>query len=140
MADTEKEADQTILVGEERLTVGKRRVETGRVRVHITTRAETTEAHAKLSDQQVEVKRVPIGREVQELPVIRHEGDTTIIPVMEEVLVVEKRLVLIEEVHVRQVITQTETTQPVTLRRQYVEIERIDARPDDAMPEATEKE
>jgi stress response protein YsnF len=37
---------------------------------------------------------------------------------------VEKRLVLIEEVHVRRVVTQTEVTQPVTLRRQWADVER----------------
>jgi uncharacterized protein (TIGR02271 family) len=134
MANTEKTTDATIPLVEERLTVGKKRVETGRVRVHITTREETTEARSRLADQRVEVKRVPIGREVTELPVVRHEGDTMIIPVMEEVLVVEKRLVLIEEVHIRQLVTQTETAQPVTLRRQFVEVERIGAQPDDPVP------
>lgn len=34
-------------------------------------------------------------------PEIRTEGDVTIVPVLEEVLVVEKRLVLKEELHIR---------------------------------------
>lgn len=140
MANTEKGTAETIPLVEERLSVGKQRIETGRVRVHITTHAETTEAHAQLEDQKVEVRRVPIGREVTELPEVRHEGDTMIIPVMEEVLVVEKRLVLIEEVHIRQVVTKTEATQPMTLRRQHVEIGRTDTRPGNTVPEAAKKE
>ena len=57
----------------------------------------------------------------------RTEGDITIVPVVEEVLVVEKRLMLKEELHIR---TRTETTtieQPVTLRRQRATVDRLDA-------------
>jgi stress response protein YsnF len=61
---------------------------------------------------------------VTDIPAVRQEGDVTIYPVLEEVLVVEKRLVLKEEVHVRRVVTQTEVSQPVMLRRQYADIER----------------
>lgn len=53
-----------------------------------------------LVKEQVEVRHVPVGRWI-EVPVsMRQEGDTIILPIMEEVLVVEKRLRLVEEVHV----------------------------------------
>ena len=48
-----------------------------------------------------------------------------VIPVLEEVLVVEKRLVLKEEVHVRHTASGEEVEFPVTLRRQRAEIERV---------------
>jgi stress response protein YsnF len=48
------------------------------------------------------------------------------VPVLEEVLVVEKRLVLKEELHLRRKV-ETETFEaPVTLRKQRVEVERLD--------------
>jgi stress response protein YsnF len=56
----------------------------------------------------------------------RIEGDTTIIPVVEEILVVEKRLVLVEEIRIRQVATTDEVSIPVTLRKQTATVERID--------------
>ena len=135
MSDIHKDPDATISLVEEHLTVGKRQVETGRVRVRVLTDTETVNANASLFDQAVEGKRVPIGREVTEVPDIRQEGDSTIIPVLEEVLVVEKRLVLIEEVHVRQVITQTDVEHPMTLRRQRAEVVRTPTATDRATEE-----
>jgi uncharacterized protein (TIGR02271 family) len=51
--------------------------------------------------EDVTVQRVPINEYVDATPPIRYEDDTVIIPVMEEVLVVQKRLLLREEVVVR---------------------------------------
>jgi stress response protein YsnF len=124
MGDTPPDPNTTIELAEEVISVGKRRVETGRVRVRIRTESRETQASGILFDQDVDIRRVPIGRDVTEVPAVRQEGDVTIYPVLEEVLVVEKRLVLKEEVHVRCVITQTEVSQPVTLRRQWADVER----------------
>jgi stress response protein YsnF len=49
----------------------------------------------------------------------------TIIPVLEEVLVVEKRLVLKEEVHIRSTTSGEDVEVPVTLRRQRAVVERV---------------
>ncbi|HYZ24888.1 MAG TPA: DUF2382 domain-containing protein [Rhodopila sp.] len=127
MADPQEDPDATVSLAEERLTVSKRQVETGRVRVRVVTDRETITARASLFDHGVEVKHVPIGREVTEVPPVRQEGETTIIPVLEEVLVVEKRLVLIEEVHVRRTVSQTDVQHPVTVQRQRAEIVRTAA-------------
>jgi uncharacterized protein (TIGR02271 family) len=124
MGDTPPESNTTIELAEETISVGKRRVETGHVRVRIRTETEEIQARASLLDHDVDITRVPVGRDVTEIPAVRQEGDVTIYPVLEEVLVVEKRLVLKEEVHVRRVVTQTEVAQPVTLRRQRADIER----------------
>jgi stress response protein YsnF len=127
MENTENPSDEAIPLVDEHVLVGKRRVETGRVRVRVVTDTETVNVNATVSDQNVEVKRVPIGREVTEVPTVRQENGVTIVPVLEEVLVVEKRLVLIEEVHIRQVVTQTEVSHPMAVRRQRAEVERTDA-------------
>jgi len=74
--------------------------------------------------EEVEVERVTINRVVEETPPIRREGDTMIIPLLEEVLVVEKRWVLREEVHVRKLSKEVHTPQEVLLRNEQVEIER----------------
>ena len=124
MGDTPPDPNTTTELAEETISVGKRRIETGRVHVRIRTESEETQAYALLLDQDVEISRIPIGRDVTDIPAVRQEGDVTIYPVLEEVLVVEKRLVLKEEVHVRRVVTQIEVSQPVMLRRQYADIER----------------
>jgi uncharacterized protein (TIGR02271 family) len=135
MGNTPSDPNTTIELAEETLSVSKRRVETGRVRVRIRTESEETQANASLFDQDVDISRVPIGRDVTEVPAVRQEGDVTIYPVLEEVLVVEKRLVLKEEVHVRRVVSQTEVSQPVTLRRQWADVERTAGNNEDQVKE-----
>jgi stress response protein YsnF len=76
----------------------------------------------------VGVSRVPINRTLAEgemPPVVREENGVTIIPVLEEILVVEKRLVLKEEVHIRQTTSGEAVEVPVTLRRQHAVVERL---------------
>jgi len=49
------------------------------------------------------VEHVPIGRMVETAPPVREEDGVTVIPVIEEVVVTETRLVLREELHVRRI-------------------------------------
>lgn len=49
----------------------------------------------------VDVVDVPVGREVDTMPEVRSEGGTVIVPVVEEVAVVVRRLVLREEIHIK---------------------------------------
>ena len=60
------------------------------------------------------------------MPVAQVEGKITIIPVVEEIVVVEKRLVLVEEIRIRKIATSQEVSIPVTLRKQTATIERHD--------------
>ena len=87
----------------EELSVERRRVETGRVLATVTTKHHEQVIEEELVHEQVEIERVPIGRTVEAIPPVREEGDTTIVPVVEEVLVIERRLVLKEEVHLRRI-------------------------------------
>jgi len=113
-----------IPLAEETLSIEKRTVEVGQVRIRLHTEAEEHIARANLLEQRVEVERVPIGRVVTEAPPVREEGDTTIFPVLEEVVVFETRLVLKEELRVRRVSTSKDVAQTVTLRRQVADVER----------------
>jgi stress response protein YsnF len=117
-------SEEVIPLVEETATVGKREVVTGRVRVQTVTDTVEELAHADVQRETVEVTRVPVDRVVETPPEIRTDGDVTILPVVEEVLVVEKRLVLKEELHIRRRI-DTETVEvPVTLRKQRAVVER----------------
>lgn len=109
---------------EESITVGKRTVESGRVRIE--TEVETTreDVRATLTDHQVEVERVVVGRVVAEHPEPRWEGDTYVVPVVDEVAVVETRLVLREEVRITRRAVEREHVQPVEVRRTLVHVER----------------
>ena len=74
--------------------------------------------------EEVTVEHVPINQVVEQAAPVRYEGDTTIIPLYEEVLVFEKRLMLVEEVRVTRRQTERRDPQTVTLRREEVVIER----------------
>lgn len=67
---------------------------TGRVRGRTETEVVDGLAIADLESSAIEVRRVPIDRVVDTAPDIPVEGDVTIIPVLEEVVMVEKRLIL----------------------------------------------
>ena len=120
------EPDKKLSLIEEQLVIDKRAVRDGSVRVSTKTEFVTEAAEARLDSENVEVTRVAIGREVSEAPAVRTDGDVTIVPVMEEVLVVEKRLMLVEEIHIRRVATTEDVTIPVELRKQRASIERDD--------------
>jgi uncharacterized protein (TIGR02271 family) len=117
------DADEpTILLHAEGFTVARRSVAGDTVRVETTTRTQDHHIDEPLSHTRVEVERIPIGRTVTAVPPVREEGDTTILPVVEEVIVVEHRLILKEEVHIRRVQVAERHTETVTTREQTAEI------------------
>jgi stress response protein YsnF len=112
---------------EEQATVTTREVTTGRVRVSTHVENIDEVAHADLLSDNVEVTRVAVGkRVVGPVPQVRTDGDLTIIPVFEEVLVVEKQLHLKEELHIRKRHQSEAVEVPLTLRRQWADVERSD--------------
>jgi len=114
---------------EERLSVQKQLRETGVVEIRKTVHEHTETVNPALASQEVEIERIPINRVVEQPIPIRYEGDTMIISLLEEVFVVEKRLVLREEVHVKQLHKEVFDPQEVLLREERVEITRRGADP-----------
>jgi stress response protein YsnF len=110
---------------EERARVDKRTVTTGKVRV--VTHTETVEelVRAVLEGEEADVITVEVDQTVSgPAPRIRTEDGVTIIPVLEEVLVVEKRLVLKREIRIRMRPTSDTIEIPVKLRKQQAKVER----------------
>jgi len=112
----------------EELEVGTRQVETGRVRINkqVSQREEVVEE--PLMQEQVIVERVPINKVWEgPAPSQRYEADKLIIPVLEEVLVFEKRLMLKEEIHITRAKNIVQEPQTVVLRSEHVTVERVEA-------------
>jgi len=118
--------EQVVPVTEERLEIDRRTVESGVLRARKRVHEDTEEVTEPLITEYVETQRVPVGRVLQEPVGIRHEGDVTIVPVIEERLVVRKELVLVEEIHLTRRRVLREAHERVTLRRESVVIERFD--------------
>jgi len=118
--------DQVVLpVVQEELDIEKHTVESGRIRVN--KRVETTESviDEPLLVQSYDIERTAVNRIVEEAPTPRYDGDTLVLPILEEVLVVEKRLILREEVRITPKREQVRDPQTHTLRREHVEVERV---------------
>jgi len=109
---------------EERLSIAKRQVECGRVRVRVTVEERVETASEELLRDKLEIERVPKNVRLAEVPHVRVEGETTISPVVEEILVVEKALMLVEEIHVtRHSVTETAEI-PMTVRTERATVDR----------------
>lgn len=122
------ERDETVVpVLAEELDVQKRQVPTGGVRVHRRTVEHDETVELPLLREHVDVRHVVVNRLVDGPMPVRKEGDTTIVPVVEEELVIQKRFVLKEEIHVTRTMTEETRQKNVTLRRQEAVIEHLDA-------------
>jgi uncharacterized protein (TIGR02271 family) len=121
-----REPPLVLPVLEEVLDVQTRRVETGRVRLHKTVHTREVLVDEPLVREEVIIERVPVNRVVEGPIPVRYEGDTMIVSVLEEVLVVETRLLLTEELRITTRRTETHQPVPVTLRHEDVTIERVD--------------
>jgi uncharacterized protein (TIGR02271 family) len=120
------EAGETVipLLAEE-VAVSKQVVETGRVRVARVTHEGEQLIDELLARETVEISRSRVGQHVDAMPAVREEGDTIIIPIVEEVLVVERRLFLKEEVRIRRVRSTERHQESVTIRRQEAVVTRV---------------
>ena len=116
----------SIPVVEERATIEKQVVPTGRVRIVSRVEQRLEMLRDELVAQTVDVERVAINREVDTPPGIRSEGDVLIIPVVEQRLVVEKRWFITEELHVHRREHSEAVEIPVELRSTRVAIERAE--------------
>jgi uncharacterized protein (TIGR02271 family) len=122
------EATVVVPVIEEEIDVQTQQVETGKVRITKVVHEREVVVDEPLQRDEVEVERVPVERLVEAAIPVRYEGETMIVSVMEEVLVVEKRWMLKEEIHLRQRRVERHQPQRVTLRREEAHVEHINRR------------
>jgi uncharacterized protein (TIGR02271 family) len=109
---------------EERLRVGKRSVESGRLRMRKTVRRRTQTLDIPLEREQAVVRRVPVNRVVPGPVAVRRQGSVTIVPVLEEVPVVTTQLVLKEELHIETRRSRVHARRGVELRSEEIEVIR----------------
>ena len=127
MAYRPSHARKTVPVIEEQAVDRKRKKLTGGVRVRTVVHADEEVIDEPLCTEQVEVERVPLDRWVEAPIPVRQEGDTTIITLHEEVVVVEKRLKATEEVRLTRQQSSRSAVERVTVRREEAVVERLDA-------------
>jgi stress response protein YsnF len=101
-------------------------VETGGVRV-----TKRVDSHDEVLEQElrkgrVEVKRVKTDRVVDGPQPVQRVGNTLVIPVVSEVLRVEKRWVVTEEIHITQTEERERVQQKVRVNQERADVERLD--------------
>lgn len=113
----------------EEVQVGKRLVETGSgVRIHKTVAELPCHIDERLLRDEVEVSHVPVDRIVplDAAPTTRYEGETLVVPILEEVLVVERRVRIKEELHITRTRREERHAETVMLKSEQVSVERFD--------------
>jgi len=123
------EDDAVLRLLAEELSVGRRQVETGRLQIRRTTRERIAEVDEELHRLDAEIERRPVGTFVDARPEVRETEDEIVIPVVEEVVVVERRLMLREEICIRKVRRSERHREQVRLRVQEADILRLPPRP-----------
>ncbi len=117
----------TIPVLEEQLKISKRLIETARVKLSKTVNERTETLEVPLKEDEIVIKRVPKNELIETMPAAsRYEGDVMIIPVLKEVAVIEKRIMLVEEIHVSKKQIEKTETREVTLRKEEVKVTRTE--------------
>ncbi len=120
-----------IPVVDEELELGKRDVPTGSVTVTKTVRERPAAIREQISSEHIEIERIPRDEIVATPPPVRTEGNVTIIPVIEEVLLVTRQLRLKEELKITKTQVVREYREDVTLRSEELTFERLDlSKPD----------
>jgi uncharacterized protein (TIGR02271 family) len=113
---------KSIPVIKEALKVEKKHVQTGKVIVKKEVIEEDVNYDINLQSEKVKIERIPRNIEVDKSPDVRKEGNTTIIPVVKEVIV--KKLVLVEEIHLEKWVEERTETISETLREEKIHIKR----------------
>jgi uncharacterized protein (TIGR02271 family) len=130
------EKELVVPVIQEDLEIGKQPVQTGTVRVRKRVVEHVEEVDMDLMHEQVEVRRVSINRAIEQVPEIRTEGATTVIPVVEEEIEIRKRLILKEEIYITRRRERSPSSHEVTVRHEEAEIARLDREGNERSPES----
>jgi uncharacterized protein (TIGR02271 family) len=116
---------EVIKLAEEFVVIHKEVIETGKVHIRKSVTEEMVAVNLPVVNESYDINHIPgDGKILDHPPGIRHEGNITIIPVIKEVTVVQKKYVVIEELQLVKKITQTPLTQEITLRKEHVDIQR----------------
>lgn len=118
----------------EEIKIAREKFVTGGVRVRKTVVERVETIDEPTFQEEVTVERIPVNSFVGEPPAVRYEGETMIVPVLKEVLVVEKKLVLYEEIRITKKYSTSRNPQNIVVRREEATLEKIapEQNPNDA--------
>ena len=117
---------EVIQVMEEKIVISKEKVVTGKVKIRKTVTEELHNVSVPIVNDEYEVVRVPMESKLLMAPppAVRQEGNTTVISVIRELTVVEKRYEVIEEIRVTRHKTELPLIHEISLKKEHIKIER----------------
>jgi uncharacterized protein (TIGR02271 family) len=125
-----RESERLVIpVVEETAKLSKRVVQKSKVQIKKVVEEKHEAFDLPLLEEYVEVKRVPVNRTFDKPVPVRSEGDTLIIPVHKEVLIIQKKFLVSEEIHVIKQQTERIHTEEVSLLQEKVVVNRLENHP-----------
>lgn len=118
-------------VAEEQVRIGKRLRKFGVTRIRKKVHELIEVIDEPLQQDDIQVERVAVNHFIDAPVPVRQEGDTTIVPVFEEILVVQKRLMLKEELHIKKQTKTVRKSQDVNVHKEHVVIEHDNVKTED---------
>ena len=123
--------EEVIPVIHEHVVIRKETVETGKVRIRKKITEETASINLPIINESYNIEHLPGNSKILDTPppAIRYEGNKTIISVLKEITVVQKKYEVIEEIHLTRKLTVTPLSQEITLLKEHVQIDRTSNSP-----------
>jgi stress response protein YsnF len=122
---TDRSNTTNIPVVEETIQIKRELIDKGRIRFTKKVDEETVEIPLTSTTQQYSIERISVNRYVEEAPPgIRYEGKTMIISIIEEEAVIQKRLKIVEELHITSAEIETRTKTEVNLKKERIIIKK----------------
>ncbi len=114
-----------IPVVHEQVSIDKKVVETGKVNISKVVYEDVERYAVPYLEEHIQVERIPKNELVDTVPpAVRYEDDVMIIPVLKEVAVVEKRIMLVEELRITKTKTEKTESHEISLRKEEVQVKR----------------
>lgn len=122
--NTTSTPDKTMPLAEEKIAVSKEKIVDRHIQISRKTVSDEEIIEAELTREEAIIHRVTKNEIIQpdNIPTARQEGDTYIIPVIREEVEIIRRQVLVEEIHVKKILTNEHFQESVVLRRQELDI------------------
>jgi len=121
----EQPEDLIIPLVEERVEIEKKQYVKSQFQVERKTETKKVDINEKLMSRQAEIKHVPIGQYISDIPKIREENGVKIIPIFEEHIEIVKKIYLKEEIRIESHESVNEFKSEETLKYQTVSQKRI---------------
>lgn len=112
--------EDTIALHEEQVQVNTKKINVGVTSIATRTEAREEEITIPLISVDVDIERIPVDEIVDTIPMVRNDGETTIIPICEEIMV--KRVRIIEEIRVTRRKTAHMHKETVSLRHEIADV------------------